>query len=57
MFSQTCVKNSVHEGGVWWGACWQGGSMPGGGCAWPEGMHSRGRACIAGGGHAWQGCV
>ena len=47
VFSEACVKNSVHRGHVWWGvACmagrhaWQGACMAGG-------MH--------GGGHAWQG--
>ena len=56
MFSQACVKNSVHSGAcmagsmhgrehAWQGACMAGG-MCGGGCAWL-------RACMAGG-HAWQ---
>ena len=63
MFSQACVKNSVHRGGVCMvkgdmhggeacmarGHAWQGGKC-GGGCAWQGGMH--------GGGNAWQGaCV
>ena len=64
MFSEACVKNSVHGGGgdihgrghVWrgdmhgWGHAWQGACVVGG-------MHGR-RTCIAGGmhgrGHAWQ---
>ena len=51
IFSEACVKNSVHRGG----ACvarrcaWQGG-MRGGGHAW------QGDACMAGG-CAWQGGV
>ena len=40
MFSQACVKNSVHREGCAWrrGNVWQGGGLHGGG-----------------GGHAWQG--
>ena len=55
LFSEVCVKNSVHRevcmvgGHAWWGHVWQGG------------MHGRG-ACVVGGmcdrGHTWQGaCV
>ena len=58
IFSEACVKNSVHRGGGMHG---QGG-MRGGGCAlqgacvveghaWQGGVHDRG-ACVAGG-HAW----
>ena len=45
MFSQACVKNSVHG---WGGHAWQGGvhSREGhawhGRCAWQGGMHGRG---------------
>ena len=57
MFSQACVKNSVHKGGVCGGGMHGGGGMCGGGCAWQGvcmvGVHGR-RACMAGG-HAWQG--
>ena len=47
IFSEACVKNSVHGGHAW-----QGG-MHGGG------VHGRGACvvvgtCMAGGGHAWQ---
>ena len=54
IFSEACVKNSVHRGGH----AWQGG-MCGRGCAWQGaymmgGMCGRGGACVAGG-HAWQG--
>ena len=49
MFSQVCVKNSVHRGVCMVGAC-----MAWGMCG--RGGHGRG-ACMAGG-HAWQGaCV
>ena len=46
MFSQACVKNSVHSGG---GACVAGGScMDGGwGCVW--------HGAYVAGGYAWQG--
>ena len=48
MFSQACVKNSVHKGGghVWWGACMAGGACMVGG------MHGREHAWW---GHVWQG--
>ena len=51
IFSETCVKNSVHGGG----ACMAGGMH--GGCVWVRGMCGRGGhvwqgACVAGG-HAW----
>ena len=53
MFSQACVKNSVHEGHAWQGAYMVGSmhdrGMHGGEHAWQG-------ACVAGG-HAWQGCV
>ena len=53
IFSEACVKNSVHKGSAWlggmhgWGACMAGGR------AWPGGMHGWG------GGHVWLGgaCV
>ena len=54
MFSQACVKNSVHRGGgvvgghALWEVCIAGG-MHGRGCAWQG-------ACMEGG-HAWQGGV
>ena len=46
MFSQACVKNSVHGGVHGRGACMA--------CehAWQAGMHGRG--CVWQGGHAWQ---
>ena len=49
MFSQACIKNSVHRGNV------HGGGVCGGGHVWH-------RACVVGGmhgrGHAWQvGCA
>ena len=52
MFSQACVKNSVHwRGGVTGGACMAGG-VCGKGCVHGD-MHSKGRvwqgACVAGG--------
>ena len=55
IFSEACVKNSVHGGG---GACMAGGmrgrGMHGGGaCMVGGGMHGR-RACVVGG-HACQG--
>ena len=69
IFSEACVKNSVHRvGRAWqWGMC-GGGGMHGRGCAWwgvcmAGGMHGRRHAwqgvCMAGGmhdrRHAWQG--
>ena len=57
MFSQACVKNSVHRGGAWQGhRVWCGG-MHGRVCAWwgacmAGGMHGGGHVC--GEGHAWQ---
>ena len=50
IFSEVCVKNSVHGGCVWQGDVWQGG-MCGRGHAWQG-------ACmvgVCGRGHAWQG--
>ena len=65
MFSQACVKNSVHgvcawQGGMHGGQVWQGACMAGvciagcvcaGGHAWQGGMLGRG---MHGRGHAWQ---
>ena len=48
MFSQACVKISVH-GGWWWGMNIVEGH------AWQGGIHGRG-VCVAVG-HAWQGGV
>ena len=52
IFSEACVKNSVHGGHVWQGACMAGGGMCGRGTCMAG-------ACMAGGahdrGHAWQG--
>ena len=47
MFSQVCVKNSVHRRGMHGGGglAWQGACMAGGMCG--RGMHGR-RACMAG---------
>ena len=57
MFSQVCVKNSVHVGHVWLGVCIIG-CVHGKGCAWQGGVCGRG-ACMAEGmcgrRHAWQG--
>ena len=47
IFSEACVKNSVHGGHVW-----QGGGMRGGGHAWQEGVRGTGGVC--GRGHAWR---
>ena len=58
MFSQACVKNSVHRGGTWQGGmhdrggAWQGASVAGG-HAWQRDMHGGGHAWQVG--HAWQG--
>ena len=43
MFSQACVKNSVHGGGGSMGHVWRGACVAGG-----MGMHGRG-VCLAGG--------
>ena len=43
IFSEACVKNSVHRGG----ACMAGGCVAG--CVWQRGLHHRGGACMAGG--------
>ena len=48
MFSEVCVKNSVH-GGMHGGEACLAGGMCGGGCAWQGDMHGRGR------GHVWWG--
>ena len=68
IFSEACVKNSVHGGGDAWqggmhdrGHAWQQtgmhgkGGMCGRGHAWQQGEHAwqRGGACVAGG-HEWQ---
>ena len=45
MFSEACVKNSVHRGG---------GGVHGRGCAWQEGVCGRG-VCVAGGMHGRRG--
>ena len=52
MFSQACVKNSVHRGGQAWqgGMCGEGGMHGGGG-----GVCGRG-ACMAGGRRALHDC-
>ena len=49
MFSQACVKNSVHHGGGVAGACGAGE-----GHAWGEGGHGW-QGCVWQEGHAWQG--
>ena len=52
IFSEACVKNSVHGGGM--GGVRHGG----GGCVWQGGMYGRGGAWQGGRawqGHAWQG--
>ena len=59
MFSQACVKNSVHR------VCLSGVCVHGSGCASQRGMHGfgvRGRggmSCGVGGGHVWWagGCM
>ena len=54
IFSEACVKNSVHrEGQAWGGHAWQGGMRGRGACVagghvWQGGMCGRG-ACMAGG--------
>ena len=56
MFSQACVKNSVHGGGgVWQGACVAGG-MHGREHAWPGDVHGRG-AYVVGGACMVGGCM
>ena len=65
MFSQACVKNTVHRGRHAWqgGRAWQGAYVAGGSCVaggacMAGGVHGRGNvwqgACMAGG-CAWQG--
>ena len=61
MFSQVCVKNSVHRGCAWLGHAWQG--VHGRGTCMAVGVHGGGVhgrvyvcVCVAGG-HAWQGGV
>ena len=62
MFSQACVKNSVHGGGhVWQGACMTG-HMCGRGVHGREAMHGRGSGCVwwgacMVGGCVWQGAM
>ena len=55
MFSQACVKNSVHRGSMLGGegACVAGGVWQRG--AWQEGSCMAGGMCGWGGGVAWQG--
>ena len=58
IFSEACVKNSVHRGGMHGKGAYMVGGVCGRGCAWQGGMCSRG-ACMTGGMHgrgcAWQG--
>ena len=70
IFSQACVKNSVHREGCAWqggvhgrGCAWWGACMAGGACvARGGGMHGRGAcmangACMVGGVHGGLACV
>ena len=55
MFSQACVKNSVHKRGgghAWQEVCVVGGACMAGGMPGKGGMHDRG--CVWRGGHVWQ---
>ena len=52
IFSEACVKNSVHGVG---GRCGRGACMMGG-HVW-QGACMAGGLCVCGGGHAWQGGV
>ena len=59
IFSEACVKNSVHRGVCMAGGyAWQGACMAGG-MHGRGGVHGRGAVCVAGGvhgkGHAWWG--
>ena len=54
IFSEACVKNSVHTEGVHGKGGMNGrGALHGRGCVWLGGMHRRG--CMWQEGHAWQG--
>ena len=55
MFSQACVKISVHKGGgcTWQGACMVGGEHGSGGVCVAEGTCRVGGVYMAGG-HVWQ---
>ena len=60
MFSQACVKNSVHRGACMAGghAWWEGGMHGKGKHAWQDGHAWWGHVwqeAVHGGGHAWQG--
>ena len=66
IFSEACVKNSVHRGACMAGGhVWQGGIHGPGGHVWPGGVHAQGSmcggwgVCVVGGMHVhgWGACM